>query len=111
MLDKGLRRLQRKRDFWEQPHSVTYACLNLFTILRLKLKKNGNEKNLPLLLSAPPNRPFLRCPKPLFQSEAICDAIVMKMIFYSHAKKTHFCKKGFALCLVLKVRVLETPKS
>ena len=30
----------------------------------------------------------------------------MKMIFHSHANKTHFHKKGFALSLVLKVRVL-----
>ena len=31
----------------------------------------------------------------------------MKIIFYSHANKTHFHKEGFALSLVLKVRVLE----
>ena len=29
------------------------------------------------------------------------------IIFYSHASKTHFHKKGFALSLVLTVRVLE----
>ena len=29
------------------------------------------------------------------------------MIFYYHANKTHFHKKGFALGLVLRVRVLE----
>ena len=29
----------------------------------------------------------------------------VKMIFYSHANKTHFHKKGFALSLVMKVRV------
>ena len=29
----------------------------------------------------------------------------MKMIFYSDANKTDFKKKGFTLCLVLKVRV------
>ena len=28
--------------------------------------------------------------KPLFQSEAKCEAIDMKMILYSHANKTHF---------------------
>ena len=31
----------------------------------------------------------------------------LKMIFYSHAKKTHFHKTGFALSLVLKVKGLE----
>ena len=29
------------------------------------------------------------------------------LIFYSHANKTHFPQKGFALILVLKARVLE----
>ena len=31
----------------------------------------------------------------------------MEMIFHSRANKTHFHKKGFALGLILKVRVLE----
>ena len=45
-------------------------------------------------------------------SEAKCEAIVidMKIIFYSHANKTYFHKKGFALSLILKVRVLQTRK-
>ena len=29
------------------------------------------------------------------------------MVFHSHANKTHFHKKGYALGLILKVRVLE----
>ena len=48
--------------------------------------------------------------KPLFQSEAECEAIDMEMIFYSHTNKTHFHKKGFALSLVLKVRIFGTRK-
>ena len=44
---------------------------------------------------------------PLFQTQAKCKAIDMKIILYSHANKTHFHKKGFALSLVLKVRVLK----
>ena len=32
-------------------------------------------------------------PQPLFQSEAKCKAIDMKMFFYSHVHKTHFQKK------------------
>ena len=32
------------------------------------------------------------------------------MIFYSHANKTHFHKKSYALGLTLKVRVFETRK-
>ena len=31
----------------------------------------------------------------------------MEMIFHSHANKTHFHKKGYALGLILKVKVLE----
>ena len=34
----------------------------------------------------------------------------MKMIFYSYADETHCDKKGFALSLVLKVRVFGTRK-
>ena len=41
---------------------------------------------------------------PPTQKTAKCKANDMKMIFYSHANKTHFQKKGFALSLVLKVR-------
>ena len=47
----------------------------------------------------------MSCPKPLFPI-----AIDMKMIFNSHVDKTHFHKKGFALSLVLKVRVCRTRK-
>ena len=51
------------------------------------------------------------CPKPLFQSEAKCEAIAMKMIFYSRGNKTeHFHKKSFALSLVLKARYFGTQK-
>ena len=34
----------------------------------------------------------------------------MKIVFYSHAKKTNFHNKRFALSLVLKVRVFGTRK-
>ena len=46
--------------------------------------------------------------KPLFQSEAKCEAIDMKITSYSHSNKTHFRRKGFALSLVLIMRVFET---
>ena len=36
---------------------------------------------------------------------AKCEAIAVKMIIYSHANTPHLLKKGFALSLVLKVRV------
>ena len=41
------------------------------------------------------NRPFPSWTKPLFQSEATCDSIEMKMIFYSHANKTPFESGSF----------------
>ena len=47
---------------------------------------------------------------PLFQSETNCEATDMKMSFNSLAKKTHFHRKGFALSLVLKVRVFGSRK-
>ena len=41
------------------------------------------------------NGPFPSCLKPLFQSEAKCEAIDMKMISYSHVKKTSFSQGRF----------------
>ena len=46
----------------------------------------------------------------MFQSEAKCEAIDMKMSFYFHAHKTNFHKKGFVLSFVLKERVFVTQK-
>ena len=42
-----------------------------------------------------------------FYSRAKCEAIDMKMMFYSRANKAHFLKKGFALSLVLKTGIFE----
>ena len=56
------------------------------------------------------NRPFPSCLKPLFQNGAKCKVFDMKIIFISHANKTHLHMKGFALGLVLRVRVFETRK-
>ena len=42
-------------------------------------------------------RLFPSYPKPLFQNEAKCEAIDIKMIFYSLAIEIHFLKKGFTL--------------
>ena len=43
---------------------------------------------------------------PLYQNEVKCSAFDMEMIFHSQANKTYFHKKGCALGLILKVRVL-----
>ena len=54
---------------------------------------------------------FPSCSKPLYQSEAKCEAIdIMLMIFYSHANKTSFHNIGFAVSLILKVRGFGTRK-
>ena len=56
------------------------------------------------------NSSFPSSKKSHFQSETKCEAIVMEMIFNYDAKKTHFHNKGFALTVVLKVRVFGTRK-
>ena len=56
------------------------------------------------------NMPFPSFPGPLYQNEVKCSAFDMKMIFHSHANKTYFHKKGCALSLILKVRVLGIRK-
>ena len=51
------------------------------------------------------NRPFPSCPKPPFQSEAKCEAIDVKNIFYSHANN----RKGGVLSLFLACYLLFAP--
>ena len=51
------------------------------------------------------NWPFPSCPKPLFQSEAKCEAIDVKNIFYSRANN----RKGGALSLFLACYLLFAP--
>ena len=47
-------------------------------------------------------------PKTLFQNEAKCKAIDMKMNFYSQQIENHFYKNVLTLRLVLKMGVLGT---
>ena len=56
------------------------------------------------------NRPFPSSPGALHENEVKCSAFDMKMIFHSHANKTHFHKKGCALGLILKGRVFGIRK-
>ena len=42
------------------------------------------------------NKPFPSSTGPLFQNEGRCSAFDMKIIFHSHANKTHFHKRGCA---------------
>ena len=55
-------------------------------------------------------RPFLGCLKPLFQSEAKCKAIQMKIFFSLMQMKLIFGSKGLALGVALKVGVCGTWK-
>ena len=55
--------------------------------------------------------PFPSSPGPLFQNDkGRCSAFDEEIIFYSHANKTHFHKKGCAPSLISKVRVFGTRK-
>ena len=56
------------------------------------------------------NRPYSSCPKPLFKSEAMSEAIDMKPFFFSDANETQYLKKGFTLNFVSKMRVFGTKK-
>ena len=56
------------------------------------------------------NRPFRSSLGPVFQNEGKCSAFDMKIIFHSHANKTHFHEKGCAPSLILKVRGFGTRK-
>ena len=57
-----------------------------------------------------PNRPFPSSKKFHFQNEAKCETFVVEMSFNYDANKTHFHNKGFALSLVLKVKLFGTWK-
>ena len=56
------------------------------------------------------NRPFASSSTPLYQNKVKCSAFEMEMISHSHEIITHIHKKGAALGLILKVRVLGTQK-
>ena len=57
-----------------------------------------------------PNRPFPGSKKFHFQNEAKYETFVVEMSFNYDANKTHFQNKGFALSLVLKVKLFGTRK-
>ena len=88
------------------------VCWDLLVIHTFPLK--GNSLELPVLAvtqwSSVHNGPFLSSYGPLSENEVKCSAFDMEMTFHSHANKTHFHKKSWALGLLLKVRVLGTQK-
>ena len=56
------------------------------------------------------NRPFPSSKKFHFQNEAKCETFVVEMSFICIIIKTHFHNKGFAISLVLKVKLFGTRK-
>ena len=85
------------------------VCWDLLVIHTFPLK--GNSLELPVLAvtqwSSVHNGPFLSSYGPLSENEVKCSAFDMEMTFHSHANKTHFHKKSWALGLLLKVRVFR----
>ena len=69
-----------------------------------KKKVNINETQHKL------SRPFPSSKEFHFQNEAKCETFVVEMSFNYDANKTHFHNKGFALSLVLKVKLFGTRK-
>ena len=68
------------------------------------------RETLPLYEICRNNRPFPSSKKFHFQNEANCETFVVEMSFDYDANKTHFHNKGFALSLVLKVKLFGTRK-
>ena len=56
------------------------------------------------------NRPFPSSKEFHFQNEAKCETFVVEMSFICIIIKTYFHNKGFALSLVLKVKLFGTRK-
>ena len=56
------------------------------------------------------NRPFPSCFEPHYESEAKCKVFIMKISFHSHANKTNFHVKSFALSLAFIMRFTTTRK-
>ena len=92
---KRLLRRLRSESWWD-------------SFLLIKMEKKKNNILTDFYFQGKSNGPFSSCLKPQFQCEAKCETIDVKIFFYSHSNKTHLHKKGFALSLVLKVRVLGT---
>ena len=105
---------ERKKETWELVFHLRFLLVapSPSKIIWKKEKLNTRKQKKKNILTFPiqNNRPFPSSKKSHLQSEAKCEAIDMKMIFNYDANKTHFHNKGFALSLVLKVRVFGTRK-
>ena len=77
-------------NFFLRCQTVKYALLKFVDVNRVSV-----FDCCIVLFQALFNGPFTSCPQPLFQSKAKCKVIDMKMIFHSHANKTHFRLERF----------------
>ena len=77
--------------------------------VRIKLFFLRQEHKLKIMTWYP-NRSFLSFPGPPYQNKVKYSAFDLEMIFHSHADKTNFHRKGYALGLILKVRFFGTQK-
>ena len=87
---------------------INISCKGTNTEGNKTLYRSVNDWSKRSVSAPSANRPFPRFAEPLFQREAKCESINMTMVFYFHANKIHFRKKGFAFSHVLKVRVFGT---
>ena len=77
---------------------------------RIYSVRGASRENALACVNFPFNRPFPSSKKFHFQNEAKCETFVVEMSFNYDANKTHFHNKGFALSLVLKVKLFGTRK-
>ena len=86
------------RDVEQKQHEldVLKVCISCFMLVSKRSVRAGGSiitEGSATLYPLPPHWDPIGgggCPKPLSQSEAKCEAIDMKMSFYSHTNKTHF---------------------
>ena len=64
---------------FEQALSLLWSGKRRLSLLLRKTDKSRQIREQETLIINMQNRPFSTCPKPLFQSEATCKAIDMKM--------------------------------
>ena len=81
-------------------------CERFRNILKRSFKHHKNGE----IACYPHNRPFPSSKKFHFQNEAKCETFVVEMSSICIIIKTHFHNKGFALSLVLKVKLVGTRK-
>ena len=94
---------------------ISFLALHLAFVVRFLAGHGAPGQMFPspsrvILLARRTHAHSACCSGPLYQNVVKCSAFDVEVIFHSPANKTHFHKKGCALDLILKVRVLGTRK-